>query len=321
MDQVLTFSKKYFFRYVIVDLLNVKWNTFISENLFITFGHFSNNCIRPLFQYFLFRHFSNTRQPFFQEESSTPSSSLSSFSSSCLQVSSCQGVLKPHFNFNNSWQGEPCTWGPGAWKLYKPLVQQDNGDHDAQQLLLQQQQGEGGSQKLNGQLPVHGGDVARSPFPTPNTPFSQDPGIPVDLPEGSGMAEFVANMLRWTQDSYLGSFNSFTSPDTLLGLEINQGNGSNATDSMSDESSSRECVSNDCRHHTYDTLKTQLRGGGEVSSWSESQQSNSCPEGAPADLVCHLSSWSGTWSFFSRTKDIPWQHGDSTLDFLGINVH
>ena len=34
-------------------------------------------------------------------------------------------------------------------------------------------------------------------FPNPKSPFSQDPGIPVDLPEGSGMAEFVANMLRW----------------------------------------------------------------------------------------------------------------------------
>merc|ERR1719458_483414 len=86
-------------------------------------------------------------------------------------------------------------------------------------------------------------------FPNPKSPFSQDPGIPVDLQEGSGMAEFVANLL---------------SPDTLLGLEINQGNGSNATDSMLDESSSGECASNDCRHHTYDTLKTQLRGGGEV---------------------------------------------------------
>ena len=104
-------------------------------------------------------------------------------------------------------------------------------------------------------------------FPNPNSPFSQDPGIPVDLPEGSGMVEFVANMLRWCKrDSHLGSSNYFTSPDTLLGLEINQGNGSNATDSMLDESSSRECASNDCRHHTYDTLKTQLRGGGEVSS-------------------------------------------------------
>ena len=151
-----------------------------------------------------------------QEESSTPSSSPSSFSSSCLQVFSCQGV-KSHFNFNNSWQGEPCTRGPGAWKLYKPLVQQDNGDHDAQQLLLQQQQGEGGSQKLNGQLPFHGGDVARSPFPTPNTPFSQDPGIPVDLPEGSGMAEFVANMLRWwRQDSLAILDHSILSPALTL---------------------------------------------------------------------------------------------------------
>ena len=79
------------------------------------------------------------------------------------------------------------------------------------------------------------------------------------------MVEFVANMLRWRkEESHLGSYNSFPSPDTLLGLEINQGNGSNGTDSMLEESSSRECSSNDCRHHTYDTLKTKLRGGGEV---------------------------------------------------------
>ena len=58
---------------------------------------------------------------------------------------------------------------------------------------------------------------------------------------------------------------SHISPETLLGMEVNQGNGSNATDSMLDEdSSSTGCSSNDCRHHTYDTLTRQLRGGGEV---------------------------------------------------------
>ena len=58
---------------------------------------------------------------------------------------------------------------------------------------------------------------------------------------------------------------SHISPETLLGMEVNQDNGSNATDSMLDEdSSSTGCSSNDCRHHTYDTLTRQLRGGGEV---------------------------------------------------------
>ena len=33
--------------------------------------------------------------------------------------------------------------------------------------------------------------------PSPSTPFPQDSAIPVDLAEGSGAAEFMANMLRW----------------------------------------------------------------------------------------------------------------------------
>ena len=102
--------------------------------------------------------------------------------------------------------------------------------------------------------------------PSPSTPFPQDSAIPVDLAEGSGAAEFMANMLRWENlrndpdPAY-----SHVSRETLLGMEVNQGNGSNATDSMLDEdSSSTGCSSNDCRHHTYDTLTRQLRGGGEV---------------------------------------------------------
>ena len=90
--------------------------------------------------------------------------------------------------------------------------------------------------------------------------------MPMDVPEGSGVAELVASMLRWEKSClFLNDQNIFASPDTLLGMEINQGNGSNGTESALNDSISTECSSsNDCRHHTYDTLSRQLRGGGEV---------------------------------------------------------
>ena len=95
----------------------------------------------------------------------------------------------------------------------------------------------------------------------------------MDVPEGSGVAELVASMLRWKESClFLDHHNIFTSPDTLLGMEINQGNGSNVTESALNDSISTECSSNDCRHHTYDTLSRQLRGGGEVVF--EKRQSN-----------------------------------------------
>ena len=87
----------------------------------------------------------------------------------------------------------------------------------------------------------------------------------MDVPEGSGVAELVASMLRWKESCFfLDHHNILTSSDTLLGMEINQGNGSNGTESALNDSTTTECSSNECRHHTYDTLSRQLRGGGEV---------------------------------------------------------
>ena len=57
-------------------------------------------------------------------------------------------------------------------------------------------------------------------------------------------------------------------PDAMVGLELNQGNSSNSSGSgdMEDGTPMEECSWDRCRHHTYDTLTTQLKGCGEVRS-------------------------------------------------------
>jgi hypothetical protein len=55
------------------------------------------------------------------------------------------------------------------------------------------------------------------------------------------------------------------SPSALLGLEINQANSSDfSNSSLSDSPEEDACELVACRHHTYDTWEDQVRGGGEV---------------------------------------------------------
>ena len=104
---------------------------------------------------------------------------------------------------------------------------------------------------------------------------------------------------------FLDHHNIFASPDTLLGMEINQGNGSNGTESALNDSISTECSSNDCRHHTYDTISRQLRGGGEVVFASVNLIFRNVSIGASVGLVSDILAGSGPRSLFPGSEDLP----------------